>query len=62
MLVERTNKITRTQIIQAEATDAAGQTVGTIFQLKDGEELEAILGCRQYCGKDIQGNHNSFHR
>ena len=62
LLVERTNKELRTLIIQPVTPQDAGSTVGTIFRLGDGEAPEAFLGCMQYCGKDVHGNHSSFHR
>ncbi len=40
----------------------AGQTVETIWELGDGEEEhKVVMGCRQSCSKEVQGNHNSFH-
>ena len=41
----------------------AGPTIQTIWELGDGEDgHKMFVGCRQYCGKDVQGNHNSFHK
>src|SRR5688572_9139308 len=62
MLVEHTDKAARKLVISALTPTEAGDTVGTIFRLNDGEGFDAVLGCMQYCGKDVQGNHNSFHR
>ncbi len=61
MLVERTDKQNRVPTIQPMKSEVAGRTVETILMLLDGEN-KAMLGCMQYCGKDVQGNHNSFHR
>lgn len=62
MLVEQTDKANRTLTITAMMPQEAGRTVGTIFRLNDGDGLDVCLGCMQYCGADVQGNHNSFHR
>lgn len=60
VLVERTNVQSRIQTIRPERIDSPGQVTETIWQLStDGPN--AILGCRQYCGGDVHGNHNSFH-
>ncbi len=62
MLVEQTDKAARTLTISAVSPTEAPATVGTIFRLNDGEGLDVFLGCMQYCGKDVQGNHNYFHQ
>jgi hypothetical protein len=60
MLVECTNKQERVLTIKPVKAEDAGNTVQTIWMLMDGE-TKAMMGCRQSCGKDVQGNHNSFH-
>ena len=60
MLVEHTNKKDRVLTIKPVKPQDAGPTIETIWALLDGEN-KAMLGCRQYCGRDVQGNHNSFH-
>ncbi len=60
VLVERTNVESRVQTIRPERIDTPGQVTETIWQLSaDGPN--AILGCRQYCGGDVHGNHGSYH-
>jgi len=61
ILVEHTNKEERVLTIRPAKPETAGKTIETIWMLLDGEP-KAMLGCRQYCGADVQGNHNSFHR
>jgi hypothetical protein len=62
MLVEQTDKSARTLTISAMTPADVPATVGTIFRLDDGDGLDVFLGCMQYCGRDVQGNHNSFHQ
>ena len=61
MLVEYTDKEARVLTIKPVKREDVGKTIETIWMLLDGEH-KAMLGCRQYCGTDVQGNHNSFHR
>lgn len=61
ILVEETDVQGRVLTIKPVKQEVAGNTIETIWQLTDGEH-RAMLGCRQYCGADIHGNHNSFHR
>lgn len=61
ILVEQTDVAQRVLTISPIKAAAAGNTIQTIWMLGDGEP-RAMLGCMQYCGKDVQGNHNSFHR
>lgn len=61
ILVDETDVEGRVLTIKPVKQTEAGKTIETIWQLVDGEE-RAMLGCRQYCGTDVQGNHNSFHR
>jgi hypothetical protein len=61
VLVEHTNVQDRILTICPVQVEAAGETIQTIWSLGDGAP-ETMLGCQQYCGKDVQGNHNSFHR
>lgn len=61
-LVEHTDVVGRVLTIKPVKQIDAGQTIQTIWELGDGENGHKVhLGCRQYCGKDVQGNHNSFH-
>jgi hypothetical protein len=61
MLVEHTDRDARLLIIKPIQQEQAGNTVETIWELGDGDGNKVVLSCRQYCGKDVQGNHNSFH-
>lgn len=61
VLVEYSDPVSRELFIRPVKAEQAGRTVGTIWMLRDGAR-EAMLGCRQYCGTDVQGNHNSFHK
>jgi hypothetical protein len=61
VLVEYSNKEERILTIKPIKAEAAGNTVGTIYRLLDGG-FESMMGCQQYCGKDLQGNYNSFHK
>lgn len=61
ILVEHTDVANRVLTIRPTPANAAGETVQTIWMLGDGGP-QSMLGCQQYCGKDVQGNHNSFHR
>jgi len=61
ILVEQTNVEDRVLTISPVKASTAGNTIQTIWMLRDGGP-EAMLGCMQYCGKDVQGNHSSFHR
>ena len=61
VLVEYSDKEERVLTIKPVKAGAAGNTVGTIYRLLDGG-FESMMGCQQYCGKDVQGNHNSFHK
>ena len=60
VLVETTDPVNRVSTIQPVKASEAGNAIETIWALLDGEN-EALLGCRQYCGTDVHGNHNSFH-
>lgn len=62
MLVEQTDQSARKLLIQPVPQRDSGNTVGTIFRLNEGEGLEIVLGCMQYCALDVQRNHNSFHK
>ncbi len=59
--LERTNVEDPVLTITPIKADGAGAIIQTIWMLNDGGP-QAMLGCMQYCGKDVQGNHNSFHR
>jgi hypothetical protein len=61
ILVEYTDKEDRVLTIKPVKKDEAGSVIETIWEMGDSNGNKAILGCRQYCGKDIHGNHNSFH-
>ena len=61
MLVEETDVEARTLTIKPIATSEAPATIQTIWMLLEGDN-QAMMGCMQYCGKDVQGNHGSFHR
>ena len=61
ILLEETDVINRVLRIQPIPATTAGPNIQTIWMLLDGGPA-AMMGCRQYCGKDVQGNHNSFHR
>ena len=61
VLVEYSDKAARVLTIKPVNREEAGETIETIWEIGDGEENKIVLGCRQYCGKDIHGNHNSFH-
>ena len=61
ILVEYTNKQDRILTIKPVKRDEAGQMIETIWEIGDDENNQIVLGCRQYCGLDIHGNHNVFH-
>lgn len=61
LLIEYSDPAARVLTIKPVKQTAAGKTIETIWMLGDGENT-VMLGCRQYCGKDVQGNHSSFHR
>jgi hypothetical protein len=61
LLIEYSDPAARVLTIKPVKQAAAGRTVETIWILGDGEN-RVMLGCRQYCGADVHGNHNSFHR
>jgi hypothetical protein len=61
VLVEHTDVESRILTIKPVRQEEAGRTIETIWMLLDGEN-RAMMGCRQLCGADVQGNHNSFHR
>lgn len=60
ILLEETDVANRVQRIRPVAKEHASDSIETIWQLGEGGP-KAMLGCRQYCGRDIQGNHSSFH-
>jgi hypothetical protein len=61
ILVEETDVAGRVLTIKPVKQATAGKTIETIWHLADGEQ-RAMLGCRQYCGLDVHGNHSSFHK
>lgn len=62
-LVELTDVERRILTIRPAKQSEAGPTIQTIWELGDGEDGQKVfMGCWQYCGKDVQGNHNSFHK
>jgi hypothetical protein len=61
ILVEYACKEDRVLTIKPVKKDEAGSVIETIWEMGDSNGNKAILGCRQYCGKDIHGNHTSFH-
>lgn len=61
VLVEETDVEGRVLTIKPVKESGAGKNIQTIWKLTDGEH-RAMLGCRQQCSPDIQGNHGSFHR
>lgn len=62
-LVVHTDVDGRVLTIKPVKADEAGPTIETIWELGDGEDGHKVfMGCRQFCGKDVQGNHNSFHK
>ena len=62
VLVEYTDKQASVLTIKPVKRYEAGPMIETIWEIGDGEDNKVFLGCRQYCGKDIHGNHNSFHQ
>lgn len=61
ILVEYSDPVNRVLTIRPVKKEDAGPTVETIW-LFARREGQALLGCAQYCGKDVHGNHSSFHR
>jgi len=62
LLVEITNKEERVLTITPVKNAGEGRLIETIWMLQDDGENRAMLGCQQYCGANVQGNHGSFHR
>jgi hypothetical protein len=61
VLVESTDKEGRVLTIKPEKQEAAGNTVGTVWQLLDGE-FELMMACRFKCRRNDIGGHSNVHR
>lgn len=61
MLVEYSDPVNRVLTITPVKKAEAGRTVETIWMFGEGQG-RSLLGYMQYCGTNVHGNHQSFHK
>jgi hypothetical protein len=62
ILLETTDKQARVLTIKPVQKAEAGPMIETVWELGEGKDGTAILGCKLYCGYNIHGGHSTYHQ